>query len=74
MPSPTPRIPQTSDVGLMICHMLEDRPIAIHDIDHDAATVEGVDHIEVVDVTDPHNPIIFTQSGARFRVCITREG
>lgn len=74
MPSPIPRIPQTLDVGLMICLRLEDQPMAVHDFDEDAATVEAVDHVQVVDVSDLSNLIVFTNSGARFRVSIIREG
>lgn len=73
MPSPTPRIPQTLDVGLMICLRLEDQPMAVHDFDEDAATVEAVDHVALVDVTDSDSLIVFTDSGARFRVSIVRE-
>ena len=74
MPSPAPRIPQTLDVGLMICLRLEDQPMAVHDFDEDAATVEAVDHVALVDVSDLSNLIVFTNSGARFVVRITREG
>lgn len=74
MPSPTPRIPQTLDVGLMICLRLEDQPMAVHDFDEDAATVEAVDNVALVDVSDLSNLIVFTNSGARFRVSIIREG
>lgn len=74
MPSPAPRIPQTLDVGLMICLRLEDQPMAVHDFDEDAATVEAVDHIALVDNSDPNNLVIFTESGVRFVVRISREG
>lgn len=74
MPSSAPRIPQTLDVGLMICLRLEDQPMAVHDFDEDAATVEAVDHVALVYNSDPNNLIIFTASGARFVVRITREG
>lgn len=71
---PEPRMPLSRDVGLMICLRLEDQPIAIHEFDEDCATVAAVDHIAVVDVSDAHRPIIITDSGARFRVGITKEG
>lgn len=71
---PEPRMPLSRDVGLMICLRLEDQPIAIHEWGDDAVTPIAADHIAVVDVSDVHRPIIITDSGARFRVCITREG
>lgn len=70
----TPRTPMTRDVGLMISLRLEDQPMAIHAFDDDAATVEAVDHVELVDVSDLDNPIIITASGARFVVRVIREG
>lgn len=69
-----PRTPLTRDVALMIALRLEDQPMALHDFDEDAATVEAVDQIECVDVSDPDNPIIYTASGARFVVRIFKEG
>ncbi|WP_157089666.1 hypothetical protein [Bosea sp. WAO] len=48
--------------------------MAVHDFDEDAATIEAVDHIALVDNSDPSNLVIFTQSGVRFVVRITREG
>lgn len=71
---PEARMPLSRDVGLMICLRLEDQPIAIHDWGVDAVTPVAADHIAVVDVSDAHRPIIITDSGARFRLCITREG
>lgn len=72
--SPAPRTPQTRDLALMIALRLEDQPMALHDFDEDAATVEAVDQIECIDVSDPDSPIVYTASGARFVVRIIREG
>jgi hypothetical protein len=71
---PAPRMPLSRDIGLMICLRLEDQPVTINDWDDDSVSVVATDHIAVVDVSDADRPIIITDSGARFRVCITREG
>lgn len=61
--------PSTSDIGIFIKDMIEERQF---EIGADQPEPAGVDYVAVVDVEDPHNPIILTETGVRFRVSITR--
>lgn len=65
--------PEPRDIALMVCLSLEGQPLAIHAFDEDAATVEAMDSIAAVDVSDLNQPVVITTSGARFRIHITRE-
>jgi len=61
--------PSTADIGIFIKDMIEERPF---EIGTNQPEPIGVDYVAVVDVEDPHNPIILTETGVRFRVSIVR--
>lgn len=63
----------TADIGELIRDMIEDTSI-VRDLHPDEPLVSAVrDHVETVDITDPHNPRIVMASGAVFVARIVRE-
>ena len=60
--------PKTSDIGLLIRDMIEDREFDIYDLSGDEPEVVGKDEVSFVDVSDANNPVVTTVSGKRFVV------
>ncbi|MFC5509292.1 hypothetical protein [Bosea massiliensis] len=67
------RGPITSDIGLLIRDMVEDRPFKLFKLDGDTVEEGGDDEVTLVDVSDANNPRIHTASGAVFVVRIVLE-
>jgi len=63
----------TADVGLLIRDMVEDTDMDVLDRSGDEVKIVTTDHVDHVDVSDPHNPRIILASGAVFVARIVRE-
>jgi hypothetical protein len=64
----------TADVGLLIRDMVEDTDMDVLDRSGEVVETVTTDHVDFVDVSDPHNPRIVMSSGAVFVARIVREG
>lgn len=62
----------TKDVGIFIRDMCEGRAIDVQDWEGDgpADGEQEQHHIDVIDVSDASNPIVFLDNGQRFQICI----
>jgi hypothetical protein len=63
----------TADLGILIRDMIVDIDMECFDLTDDPEVI-GSDHVDHVDVSDPHNPRVYLSSGAVFRLTIVREG
>ena len=60
----------TRDIGLAIRDFMEARELKQFDDDQEI----GADIVEFIDVSDPHNPVIYMDSGQTFTVRVIAGG
>jgi hypothetical protein len=61
----------TDDIGIAIRDFLEHHDI--YHIDPETLTESNVQCVDFVDVSNPSNPLVYLEDGAKFRIHIFRE-